>query len=411
MAPALCCRLGLTGLLDQTDRVDESQSIVYAAPSAYSRGTCPPVGYMKDGYSYSPDVDNLEDEILPPWSVYDEEWHTETIYREYVAAKGPRTVLSDDSPNAYAIPCMPVRGLQAAPHGPAEDPWACVFSNDNQVHRDKLAPRSVPFAAMVARPVGKKEIAGNSKAREALRLEWDRLRSEVVWDESSVREWKDVARKATNDGVEVHFGYLFALCVGKNSELPEGRPKRKFKGRVVFQGNRVVNQNWDAAMFQDLGSCPATMEASKAADCYGCVHDHDIEIADAIQAYIQAVLEGTETWVCLPPEERPASWSKFHKPVVRLKMALYGHPDSGTFWEKHCDKHVVSVGFEPVSEEWPSCYFHPLLKLFLIIYVDGFKLSGPKINLKQGWSLVASGLNVEPPYTSWCLLGLRPRGP
>jgi hypothetical protein len=71
-----------------------------------------------------------------------------------------------------------------------------------------------------------------------------------------------------------------------------------------------------------LGSCPATMEASKAADCYGCAHDHDIEIADAIQAYIQAVLEGTETWVCLPPEERPASWSKFRKPVVRLKRYM-----------------------------------------------------------------------------------------
>eukprot|EP00972_Heterocapsa_arctica_P101389 14942994-Heterocapsa_arctica.AAC.1 len=57
------------------------------------------------------------------------------------------------------------------------------------------------------------------------------------------------------------------MCVEKNSELPAGHPKRKFKGRVVFQGNRVTNQNWEAAIFQDLGSCPATMEASRAADC------------------------------------------------------------------------------------------------------------------------------------------------
>eukprot|EP00972_Heterocapsa_arctica_P086558 12759454-Heterocapsa_arctica.AAC.1 len=45
------------------------------------------------------------------------------------------------------------------------------------------------------------------------------------------------------------------MCVEKNSELPEGHPKRKFTGRVVFQGNRVTNQNWEAAIFQDLGSC------------------------------------------------------------------------------------------------------------------------------------------------------------
>ena len=109
-------------------------------------------------------------------------------------------------------------------------------------------------------------------------------------------------------------------------------------------------------MFQDLGSCPASMEASKAADCYGSVPDFDIEIADAVQAYVQAALQGTPTWVCLPPEERPASWSKFRKPVVRLRKALYGHPDSGTYWEKHCDAHVKKVGFSPVSEEWPSCY-------------------------------------------------------
>ena len=44
VAPALCCRLGLTGLLDPADRVDESQAIVYAAPSVYSPPTCPPVG-------------------------------------------------------------------------------------------------------------------------------------------------------------------------------------------------------------------------------------------------------------------------------------------------------------------------------------------------------------------------------
>eukprot|EP00972_Heterocapsa_arctica_P091382 13483478-Heterocapsa_arctica.AAC.1 len=35
------------------------------------------------------------------------------------------------------------------------------------------------------------------------------------------------------------------------------------------------------------------------------------------------------------------------RPVVQLKKALYGHPDSGTFWEKHCDKHVCDVGLPP----------------------------------------------------------------
>ena len=60
---------------------------------------------------------------------------------------------------------------------------------------------------------------------------------------------------------------------------------------------------------------------------------HDIEQADAAQAYIQAPLKGTETWVQLPHEHWPEEWKRnaMHKPVVRLKLALYGHPDSGTF--------------------------------------------------------------------------------
>eukprot|EP00969_Alexandrium_andersonii_P068489 3021797-Alexandrium_andersonii.AAC.1 len=45
--------------------------------------------------------------------------------------------------------------------------------------------------------------------------------------------------------------------------------KRKYKYHVVVQGNRVVDQNCDAAILQDLGSTPATLEASRIADAYG----------------------------------------------------------------------------------------------------------------------------------------------
>ena len=62
--------------------------------------------------------------------------------------------------------------------------------------------------------------------------------------------------------------------------------------------------------FQDLGSSPATLQAATAVDCFGCLPDHAIEIADAEQAYIQADMEGDPTWVCLPPEARPDWWRK-----------------------------------------------------------------------------------------------------
>ena len=63
-----------------------------------------------------------------------------------------------------------------------------------------------------------------------------------------------------------------------------------------------MDQNYAAAMFQDLGLSPATMECSKAADCMGCQEGNIMEQADAEQAYVQAPLHGPETWLHIPPE-------------------------------------------------------------------------------------------------------------
>jgi len=209
-----------------------------------------------------------------------------------------------------------------------------------------------------------------------MKKEWDRLRQKNVWDESCPREWDDVRREADAGGYTVHMGWLFGICVEKNAELEPDDPNRKFKGRVVFQGNRVIDQNYDAAIFQDLGSSPATMEASKLADFYGCAPDNVVQIADAEQAYIQADMTGTPTWICLPPEARPAWWKiKFphlRRPVCRLRRALYGHPDAGTMWEQLQDTHAKRVGFRALGAEWPSCYWHDRLKLMLVVYVDDF---------------------------------------
>ena len=93
----------------------------------------------------------------------------------------------------------------------------------------------------------------------------------------------------------------------------------------------------------------------------------------------------TDAW---PPE---IQYWKFRRPVVRLDKALYGHPDSGTMWEQHCDKKVQEIGFKPIGEEWPSVYFHDELKLLLVIYVDDLKLAGPSEKSGQRLGNAAHG--------------------
>ena len=96
-------------------------------------------------------------------------------------------------------------------------------------------------------------------------------------------------------------------------------------------------------------------------------------------------------WVELPDEAwHPcANRHKFRRPVCRLVKALYGHPDAGTMWEQHCHTAVEKVGFKPLGDEWPSLYFHPDLKLLLVIYVDDLKMAGPGLPLPRApWESV-----------------------
>ena len=69
--------------------------------------------------------------------------------------------------------------------------------------------------------------------------------------------------EAQQAGKYIHIGKLFGVCIEKGSELPDNDERNKYKYRVVFQGNRVVDQNMDEAQFQDLGSAPATVEAAR----------------------------------------------------------------------------------------------------------------------------------------------------
>ena len=269
-------------------------------------------------------------------------------------------------------------------------------------HRDHIESSSFSsarlFNAMVSRPVGRAEIESNPKAKEAMKKEWRGLHDQEVFDFTVVREYDDVVAEAKRNSTEIHMARVHGICVEKNYQLPEGNPSRKFKGRGVLLGNQVKNQHWEAAFFQDLGNSPASFEAARWADFFGCLPGNDVKLADAIQAYIQAKLTGPACWVELPTDAWPdqIEYWKFRRPVVRLDKALYGHPDSGTMWEKHCDTSVRELDFIPVGEEWPSMYYHPKLQLMLVIYVDDLKLAGPAENLTKGWEMLRTKLRIEP---------------
>ena len=102
-------------------------------------------------------------------------------------------------------------------------------------------------------------------------------------------------------------------------------------------------------MVQFWGPPPATLEAGKARDALGLLPGRDVQQADAEQAYIQSRLGGDPAWIRLPPERRPQTWSGYRDPVCPLVLALYGHPDAGGYWERHCNTHRADIGFQSLS--------------------------------------------------------------
>ena len=217
-------------------------------------------------------------------------------------------------------------------------------------HREMFTLFDGSVPCCIARKVGKSEYKNNPKATSAMDLEWEKLRTNKrpdpkdkgkgAWDETMVREAADVRAEARRDGATVHFARIAELCTEKGSELPDDHPDKKYKGRAVVLGDNVKDEGFNWAEFQELSSAPASLEAAKALDAFGCVHGYKVKAGDAIGAYCQAYLpwwlkrllkeKGTATYVYLPENRWPAHCKgKCKNPVAPLVLALYGHPESG----------------------------------------------------------------------------------
>ena len=65
---------------------------------------------------------------------------------------------------------------------------------------------------------------------------------------------------------------------------------------------------------------------------------------------------------------------------------------------------MTSIGFVPVPD-WRSAYWHPELKLLLMVYVDDFKMSGPSANFAKGWSMILQKIKTDEPHAVTKCLG------
>ena len=239
----------------------------------------------------------------------------------------------------------------------------------------------------------------DDKARQAVRDEGRALVDVGTWDESTVIERDDLLSRARTKGEKLHYGALMSICSVKFWE--KSAEFHKHKGRICFRGDNVKDEHGAVAVFQEMSATPTTIQSANSNLAYGCLPGHKTTQADAVRAYVQAVLKGVyPTWVQVPKELWPADWKdKYTRPMCQLHKALYGHPESGGHWERHLNAKVKACGGEPI-EEHPSSFWFGDLKMLMTVYVDDLLLSGPEENHDKIWQRLQTGENpikLDPP--------------
>ena len=326
-----------------------------------------------------------------------------------------------------AVPAMPTVPVPGAPSyandeghfekgvrcdyvAPSLDPVGLVFETNpdapgykghptTQIDLDAFdleidAGADAQVLAAVTRLLSRSETMNYPRAREAVKKEADGLAEKGTWDFNTVVERHDLISKSKKSGIKIHLGQLMSICSEKFAEMAEHL--RVLKGRIVFRGDIVKDQDGAAAIFQDMAANPTSVAGINNNIAYGLLPGHKTSTADAVKAYVQSLLDSKcATWVQLPPELWPKSWKGLYsKPMVLLVKSLYGHPEAGAHWEKHLEKIITGMGGVPVPE-FPSSYSFPKSKLLLTVYVDDFTLSGPSGEHASFWKRLREKVDLE----------------
>ena len=89
------------------------------------------------------------------------------------------------------------------------------------------------------------------QAKAAVDAEWNKLIKKNAWDYKSVTPKKKLIAKAKEEGRHIHIGSLMDLCHEKHSERNLPMDQKEYKGRVVFRGDQVKDQDGHLAIFTE----------------------------------------------------------------------------------------------------------------------------------------------------------------
>ena len=274
----------------------------------------------------------------------------------------------------------------------------------------RAIPSVLSGSALVTLNLSRSQWLKDEKGVQAVQHEAQGLRQNQTWDDASVdtiQNWKVWSR---NTGIRIHIADLLTLCGIKHFELEPSQ--WKYKGRIVYRGDRIRDTDGNVVLFQETATSPTAIIALQITLWFGMLPDHIVTCSDAVQAFLQSWLDEDEyTLVLMPNELWLPSWkAKFGEAArlaVRLQKSLYGHPMAGKWWQNHLSSCLVSLGGIELQEHPSNFIFrwnpsehggevNQEFVLLLNVYVDDLTLSGHRSCHSSFWKVLTAKVKLEP---------------
>ena len=140
----------------------------------------------------------------------------------------------------------------------------------------------------MTKALNRSQWSADPRALAAIEKECQGLRSNETWDDSTVCDLDQLIYQSKTLGQNVRIAELLVLCGIKHAELDES--KHKYKGRIVYRGDKVFTQNGDIVLFTEVSTSPTTLIALNVCLWWGALEGHATSTADAVQAFLQSYL-------------------------------------------------------------------------------------------------------------------------
>jgi hypothetical protein len=176
----------------------------------------------------------------------------------------------------------------------------------------------------------------------------------------------------------------------------ESKELRKLKARIVFRGDKIVDESNNIAILQELKVNPSGITSINLNLGYGALKGNKSTQSDVIKAYTQSLLRTkSKTWVALSQKLFPEEYKHIKDPVVPLDKALYGYPGSGWHWDARFREIMGLLGGVADNDNQSNWTFPN--GLLLTLYVDDILLSGPRLLHEAFWKKLSGYLDIEDP--------------